>query len=78
MERTSTTTANERHELDDYDQHRSTPNEVNNGTSPQAADGGKDAWLFLAACFICEALIWGKKHQKLLRFWFCTDHVGFN
>ncbi|KAF5855191.1 hypothetical protein ETB97_009745 [Aspergillus alliaceus] len=23
-------------------------------------DGGKDAWLFLAACFIIEALIWGK------------------
>jgi len=25
---------------------------------PQA-DGGKDAWLFLAACFTLEALIWG-------------------
>lgn len=24
------------------------------------ADGGKDAWLFLAACFVFEALIWGK------------------
>lgn len=24
------------------------------------ADGGKDAWLFLAACFLFEALIWGK------------------
>ena len=23
------------------------------------ADGGKDAWLFLAGCFIFEALIWG-------------------
>jgi hypothetical protein len=23
-------------------------------------DGGKDAWLFLAACFIIEALVWGK------------------
>lgn len=22
-------------------------------------DGGKDAWLFLAACFVIEALIWG-------------------
>lgn len=22
-------------------------------------DGGKDAWLFLAACFLIEALIWG-------------------
>lgn len=26
---------------------------------PQA-DGGKDAWLFLASCFIVEALVWGK------------------
>jgi hypothetical protein len=25
---------------------------------PQA-DGGKDAWLFLAACFVVEALVWG-------------------
>jgi hypothetical protein len=25
---------------------------------PQA-DGGKDAWLFLASCFTLEALIWG-------------------
>lgn len=22
-------------------------------------DGGKDAWLFLTACFILEALVWG-------------------
>jgi hypothetical protein len=23
-------------------------------------DGGKDAWLFLAACFVVEALVWGE------------------
>ena len=23
------------------------------------ADGGRDAWLFLAACFVVEALVWG-------------------
>jgi hypothetical protein len=23
-------------------------------------DGGKDAWLFLAACFLIEALVWGE------------------
>jgi hypothetical protein len=23
------------------------------------ADGGKDAWLFLAACFVLEMMIWG-------------------
>ena len=22
-------------------------------------DGGKDAWLFLAGCFMIEALVWG-------------------
>ena len=24
------------------------------------ADGGKDAWLFLAGCFMIEALVWGE------------------
>lgn len=24
------------------------------------ADGGKEAWLFLAACFVVEALVWGR------------------
>ncbi len=24
-------------------------------------DGGKEAWLFLAACFVVDALIWGMK-----------------
>jgi hypothetical protein len=24
------------------------------------ADGGKDAWLFLASSFVIEALVWGK------------------
>lgn len=24
------------------------------------ADGGKDAWLVLAGCFILEALVWGE------------------
>lgn len=28
---------------------------------PQA-DGGKDAWLFLAAGFVVEALVWGMSH----------------
>lgn len=25
-------------------------------------DRGKDAWLFLAACFTVEALVWGMMH----------------
>jgi hypothetical protein len=24
------------------------------------ADGGKDAWLFLAGCFVFEDLVWGE------------------
>lgn len=24
------------------------------------ADGGKGAWMFLAGCFVFEALVWGK------------------
>ena len=31
------------------------------------ADGGKDAWLFLAGCFVFEALIWGSKPPFLLQ-----------
>ena len=27
--------------------------------SLRQADGGKDAWLFLAAAFFVEALVWG-------------------
>jgi hypothetical protein len=30
-----------------------------NGFSLPQADGGKEAWLFLAAGFIVEALVWG-------------------
>ncbi len=30
------------------------------GFSLPQADGGKEAWMFLAAGFIVEALIWGK------------------
>lgn len=35
------------------------PNEVPRFTLPRA-DGGKDAWLVLTACFILEALVWGE------------------
>ncbi|KAF2469690.1 MFS general substrate transporter [Lindgomyces ingoldianus] len=33
--------------------------EANEGFSLPPADGGKDAWLCLLACFMLEALIWG-------------------
>lgn len=42
-------------QLDDLDNVNDTPE-----FSLPCADGGKDAWLFLAACFIVEALVWGE------------------
>jgi hypothetical protein len=30
------------------------------GNTIPRADGGRDAWLFLAGCFVFEALIWGE------------------
>lgn len=30
------------------------------------ADGGKDAWWFLAGCFLIEALTWGKQNSSVL------------
>lgn len=37
-------------------------------TSLPRADGGRDAWLFLAGCFAIEALTWGKSRQALTAF----------
>lgn len=37
--------------------------EANSGFSLPPTDGGKDAWLFLLACFMLEALIWGKSRR---------------
>ena len=35
------------------------PTTNNDGFSLPPTDGGKDAWLFLFACFMLEAMIWG-------------------
>lgn len=35
-------------------------------------DTGKDAWFFLAACFVIEALVWGE-HVSVL----CTGRVMY-
>jgi hypothetical protein len=35
------------------------PSDSNEGFSLPPTDTGKDAWLFLFACFMLEALIWG-------------------
>ena len=37
---------------------------INHGASLPPVDSGKDAWLFLAACFVVEALVWGKALTK--------------
>lgn len=52
----------------DLEQGTTDPASSENHDIPRV-DGGKDAWLFLAACFVFEALIWGKscvQHQNLL------------
>jgi len=41
------------------------------GYSLPPVDGGKDAWLFLAACFVAEALVWGKSLYICLRLFRC-------
>jgi hypothetical protein len=38
----------------------------NEASSLPPVDGGKDAWLFLAASFMVEALTWGESHLNLL------------
>jgi hypothetical protein len=47
--------------LPDVDADLTTPlsRTQSTSTSIPPADGGKDAWLFLAACFMVEALVWG-------------------
>lgn len=35
------------------------------------ADGGTDAWLFLAACFVIGALVWGEEDVPACRFQPC-------
>ena len=45
---------------DNGDRVSSNPND----SSLPAVDGGRDAWLFLAACFVVEALVWGKNPDK--------------
>jgi hypothetical protein len=42
------------------------------------ADGGKDAWLFLAACFLMEALVWGFPFTFGLFQEFYSTHPPFS
>jgi len=52
-------------ELQQHDQEQ--PYAVRPEFSLAQADGGKDAWLFLAAAFFVEALVWGKVPVSPLR-----------
>jgi hypothetical protein len=47
-------------ELRQLDRETDQPAEGQQEFSLSQPDGGKDAWLFLAAAFFIEALIWGK------------------
>ena len=41
------------------------------GFSLPQADGGRDAWLFLAACFVVEALVWGRYSSSEFAAFYC-------
>jgi len=38
-------------------------------------DGGKDAWLFLAACFAVDALVWGMCSLPVFPFCICFRYA---
>jgi hypothetical protein len=42
---------------DDVEAQQENPDQ---GCPLPPADTGKDAWLFLAACFVMEAMVWGE------------------
>lgn len=51
--------------------------EHSSGSLPRA-DGGKDAWWFLAGCFLIEALTWGKHEPRLLTRCYCKSYPFHN
>lgn len=48
-----------------------TPTRSEEGHSLPPTDGGKDAWLLLASCFMLEAMIWG---ALLLESYYSLDN----
>ncbi len=71
---TVTTTAVELQSLDHSSRAASTESPVEDANEHEMAslpqvDGGRDAWLFLAACFVIEGLVWGvyTTYRHLLR-----------
>jgi hypothetical protein len=59
VELTSYTRQGEHLEVGDYESRAPASLEAGNGFSLSPTDGGKDAWLFLLAAFVLEALVWG-------------------
>jgi MFS family permease len=47
------------HELVDYDNNEQWAEPGAGQHSLPQADGGREAWLFLICCFLCEAFVWG-------------------
>jgi len=47
-----------------YSRHSQAVDREHERVSLPRADGGKDAWLFLAGCFCIEALTWGKSYLR--------------
>lgn len=60
-----TTPASSEFELEDRGEQR--PQQL------PPVDGGKDAWLFLAASFVIEALVWGE--YAIWRFHACCSYM---
>jgi len=47
-------------EITDVGNGNVTPQQDEEDPTIPRADGGKDAWLFLAGCFMFEGIVWGK------------------
>ncbi|KAK2593239.1 hypothetical protein QQS21_009079 [Conoideocrella luteorostrata] len=68
------------HELADATAFTSSPpnHEDSNQKPPPPADYGKDAYLFLAACFILEAMVWGLPFTYGVFNDYYNTHAPFN
>lgn len=51
--------------LEDHPSPNSRPDQSDHEPSLPQADGGKDAWLFLAAGFVVEAMVWGQFKRNI-------------
>jgi hypothetical protein len=63
-------------DLENANQVRPGSTESSQSTKVSRADGGRDAWLFLAACFVFEALVWGEWYHNIMGFCL-TITIGF-